>query len=184
MNRLRDFLNACLIAASSRCGLYRAVIEVFMRSFTLWLRLPGLHSQPLITPLIDKVSPSNEDQRRLVSLRLPGCRSDVRNIAKPGKTVSHQHLAEMGARWKGSLPSSRRTGNSKPEKLRVDSMRIAEAMPNVAATKTARRCSAGRAGKSSEIACSESARRDTYSRISSSGISLRVGEHRGPFVIQ
>ena len=64
----------------------------------------------------------------------------VRNIAKPGKAVSHHPL---GSNWRALERIEPQLavdgGTPKPRKLKVDSMSIADAIPNVAATKTGAR---------------------------------------------
>src|SRR5207237_5749497 len=61
----------------------------------------------------------------------------VRNIAMPGKTVSHQPLGKSWRAFERMEPQlAVEGGTPKPKKLSVDSIRIAEATPKVAATNT------------------------------------------------
>jgi hypothetical protein len=59
----------------------------------------------------------------------------VRKIARPGNAVSHQALGSSGRALERIEPQLAVDGGTpKPRKLSVDSIRIADATPNVAAT--------------------------------------------------
>src|SRR5688572_8416047 len=64
----------------------------------------------------------------------------VKKIANPGKAASHQPLGRMSRALERMDPQlATEGGTPNPRKLKVDSMRIAEATPNVAATRTGAR---------------------------------------------
>src|SRR5205085_8058856 len=61
----------------------------------------------------------------------------VRNIARPGKTVSHQPLGRSWRALERIEPQlAVEGGTPNPKKLRADSIRMADATPKVAATNT------------------------------------------------
>src|SRR5206468_11283640 len=61
----------------------------------------------------------------------------VRNIAKPGNSVSHQPLGKSWRALERMEPQLAFDGGTpNPKKLNVDSIKMAEATPKVAATKT------------------------------------------------